>query len=68
RIDADLGRGGNQPFHLVDDGFHGVAGELYAQSTGKGILVQADIDGDGQADFTVFCNGVTALLETDFIL
>ncbi len=68
RIDADTGRAGNQAFHLVTDGFHGVAAELYTQTTNNGLLVQADTNGDGQADLQILLLNVSSLSASDFIL
>jgi Ca2+-binding RTX toxin-like protein len=64
-IDARKGKGGDQSFHFIgDNAFGGKAGELkYA-----GGKLQADVDGDGRADFTLVVAGAPALDKGDFVL
>ena len=52
-IDADTTQDGDQAFHRVDH-LSGQAGELSMELDGEGhTLLQADVDGDGQADLVV---------------
>jgi serralysin len=64
-IDADRSLAGNQAFHFIGTGdFSDAAGELrYA-----GGKLQADVNGDGVADFEVALLNVTSLAHGDFIL
>jgi serralysin len=55
-------------------GFTGVAGQVNAIFDGHGFLVQADLNGDGHADFQVLVSSTTAvemhnpLVASDFLL
>jgi Ca2+-binding RTX toxin-like protein len=57
-IDADTGTAGVQAFHLTH-GFSGDAGELVlTYDAGADVTrIQGDVDGDGQADFTILAAG-----------
>lgn len=66
-LDADLASAGNQAFQLVDGGFTGQAGELIQTFLGDGLLLQADVTGDGLCDFALWLEGL-ALLEVDALL
>lgn len=68
QIDANTTSSGNQSFTLIGaDAFSGTAGELrYVASNG---LVLGDVDGDGNADFSIFIATRPAVLTTaDFLL
>lgn len=69
RIDADTTVDGHQSFEFIGEApFTGNAGELgYAVLPG-GVLVRADVDGDQTADLEIFVAGLSALLDSDFIL
>ncbi len=55
-IDANLGRGGDQRFRLIeDDDFSGRAGELRS----AGGVLRGDVDGDGVADFAIRLGGAS---------
>jgi Ca2+-binding RTX toxin-like protein len=47
--------------------FSGVAGQLISVAQGSDSLVQADVTGDGRADFAILVVGVT-VVEGDFVL
>ncbi|SFJ92424.1 hypothetical protein [Caulobacter sp. UNC279MFTsu5.1] len=66
-IDAVVG-GVDDPFAFIgQEAFHHVAGELrYGVVTG-GVVVQADINGDGLTDFSIQLS-VSSLTSNDFIL
>ncbi|MGO1080719.1 hypothetical protein [Inquilinus sp. CA228] len=54
RIDADQTAAGDQAFTLIGDApFSYTAGELHYQRLGRGLLVSADVDGDGRSDMQV---------------
>ncbi|MGK9233290.1 hypothetical protein KXS07_16670 [Inquilinus limosus] len=54
RIDADQTTPGDQAFTLIGDApFSYTAGELHYQRLGYGLLVSADVDGDGRSDMQV---------------
>jgi serralysin len=72
-IDADTLHSGNQRFEWIDtQGFHNSPGELrYEKTNSLDFLVQADVNGDGAADFEIeIWNNLNAesLDEHDFIL
>ena len=46
--------------------FNGPDAQLRAVATRGGVMVQADINGDGQTDFQLFVKQVAALAATDF--
>jgi serralysin len=65
-IDADAGQAGDQSFSFIgSSGFSGVAGQLHFV---RGSLLEADINGDGSADFRVSVLGHVLLTAIDFIL
>ena len=69
RIDADLGRNGKQKFDFIGDtAFSGTAGELRYEQSGGITVVQADQDGDGNADFEIELTGTITLVEGDFLI
>lgn len=49
-------------------GFSGVAAELRYEMIGRSTYVEADMDGDGAADFRLELSGRLALTEGDFNL
>jgi pectate lyase len=63
----DLSAMGSFTF-LGSEDFTGKEGELHAIESGDNTLVQADADGDGQADFQVELTGHHTLATSDFIL
>jgi Ca2+-binding RTX toxin-like protein len=66
-IDAVVG-GVDDPFTFIgQEAFHHVAGELRYGAASGGVVVQADINGDGLTDFSILLS-VTSLTSTDFIL
>lgn len=69
-IDARTTAGGNQAFTFIGSRpFSDKAGELRATAPTGTVLVQADVNGDGRADFTLTLQNMTAALKvTDFIL
>ncbi|MEZ5876216.1 MAG: matrixin, partial [Hyphomicrobiales bacterium] len=68
RIDAKTGVAGNQAFKWIGThDFHNVKGELRYIDKGATCIVQADVNGDGKADFEILVK-VDALLKGDFIL
>ena len=71
RLDADPATPGNQPFTLIGTApFSGTAGELhYLQDTATNTtLLQADMDGDGLADFEIAFDGILDFTASDFLL
>jgi len=48
--------------------FSGAAGEVRVQAVTGGVLVQANMNTDIAADFSIFVAGVTGLAQTDFLL
>jgi len=68
-IDAQSGLAGKQSFTLVSDGFTG-AGELMVtltQMDGEDVtLVQGDVSGGAEADFTIKIKGSHDLTASDF--
>ena len=69
RLDADATRGGNQRFEFIRfDQFSGTAGELRFGREGTNTVIQADTDGDAQADFEIEITGFVGLQAEDFLL
>ena len=67
-IDAQSGSG-NQAFDYIGTAeFSETMGELRIETVGPDIHVQADIDGDGQADFLLVVADVATLSASDFSL
>lgn len=57
-LDADSTADGEQAFTWIDGfDFSGAAGELRQVEDGRGVFLEADVDGDGIADFGVFVIG-----------
>lgn len=70
RFDADPNTPGNQAFDFIfDAAFSGVGQVRYEKNAAAGhTLVQADLDGDGTADFEVELTGLIDLVAGDFLL
>ena len=69
QIDANTANAGNQAFTFIDEAaFSGKAGELRAETTVAGTLVQGDVNGDRTADFAILFTDVTGLEAQDFVL
>jgi hypothetical protein len=70
-LDADTTSfGSDDAFSFIGSaGFTG-AGQLRLQSLGgaNAVLVEADVNGDGQADLQIFVNLTTSLGASDFIM
>ncbi|MDR6530762.1 Ca2+-binding RTX toxin-like protein [Caulobacter rhizosphaerae] len=67
-IDAVAG-GVDNPFAFIGQtAFHHVAGEVRYDVAAGGVTVQADINGDGHADFSILVANTTSLVHGDFIL
>ena len=69
-IDANINLDGDQSFTLVELGFSGVAGEMFASydSTSGRTSLYLDVDGDAVADMTIDFAGQTLLTGSDFIV
>ncbi len=67
-IDAIPG-GANDAFTFIGTtAFSGTAGEVRLASAGAFTIVQADVDGDGIADFDLRLDGAPSLTAADFVL
>ncbi|MGR3197376.1 MAG: family 16 glycosylhydrolase [Paracoccus sp. (in: a-proteobacteria)] len=64
-LDADSERRGQQDLVFADAA--GTAHALWASAAGNGVLVQADVTGDGKADFEVLVLGLKSLDADDFL-
>ncbi|TCS12430.1 hypothetical protein [Caulobacter sp. BK020] len=59
----------DDPFAFIgQSAFHHVAGEVRYDATAGGLTVQADVNGDGHADFSILLANATSLVHSDFIL
>jgi len=68
-IDADTTQAGDQAFSFIGAAaFGGIAGQLRYVALTDTTLVQADVDGDAAADFSVQIAGNLLMLGADFIL
>lgn len=68
-IDAKPGTAANDSFNYIGaQAFHHMAGELQVKAYGDGMMVSGDVNGDGNADFTIMLHGVTSLAMSDFSL
>ena len=67
-IDAKVGNKGLDAFTFITGAFSNTKGELRLEEGVGGTQVQADVDGDGSADFVLTLQGVTGLDATAFVL
>jgi len=68
-IDADISQTGNQVFtYMGNAAFDFHPGELRWVVSGGSVVVTADVDGDGVADFTVNVAATSSLVAADFVL
>lgn len=68
-IDADDRKNGDQAFDFIGaERFSGDRGELRYEKQSGGLLIQADIDGDRKADFSIFVEDLSRIAKADFIL
>ena len=67
-VDADAGVVGNQAFTFVGTAAFSAAGQLRFVTDGTNGWVQADVDGDANADMVMQLLGVTGLTVDDFLL
>jgi Ca2+-binding RTX toxin-like protein len=68
-IDASTKAKGNQAFKYIGkQDFHDKAGELRWEKVKAGVYVYGDVNGDGNADFSLLLRGVTKLTNGDFFL
>ncbi|MEZ0170881.1 calcium-binding protein [Microvirga sp. TS319] len=68
-IDANKKAAGDQAFSFIgSQSFHKKAGELRYEKYGTGVLVSGDVNGDGQADFSIYVKGLSTLSKAYFIL
>jgi Ca2+-binding RTX toxin-like protein len=69
QIDASYAAAGDQAFSFIGTtAFSNTAGELRYAFDGTDTRLQADIDGDGLADFEIVLSGAVTPLAGDFIL
>ena len=67
-IDADKEIARKQDFILAGDHFTGHAGELIQFAYKDGLMIQADVDGDGRPDMAILVHGIThALSGSSFV-
>lgn len=68
-IDAKTATAGDQDFTFIGAAsFNGIQGELRYNDSGPNTFVQGDVDGDGNADFSIMLVGSINLSASDFIL
>jgi serralysin len=72
-IDANPDLSGNQAFTFIGGAAftHGTVGQLRFHTWGQGNdygIVEADVNGDGRADFQIFINQTDVMFASDFIL
>jgi hypothetical protein len=69
-IDANAQTAGNGVFSFIGERPFSVssAGQLRYQASANGVVLMADVNGDGAADFQLELIGVTSLVAANFIL
>lgn len=67
-LDAHSFRSGNQSFDFVGMSEFSAAGQIRIERDGDNIIVQADVNGDGRADFEIIVEDLNTLSSSDFIL
>ncbi len=67
-LDAVSSQSGDQDFAFVGTGGFTGAGQVRIDRDSNGVTVQADVDGDGVADFEIIVDDVNNLTASDFIL
>jgi Ca2+-binding RTX toxin-like protein len=68
-LDANPVTASDDPFAFIGTNpFSGTPGELRYHALGNGVLVDADVTGDGVSDFSILLAGVHSLAATDFVL
>ncbi|WP_298196289.1 right-handed parallel beta-helix repeat-containing protein [Novosphingobium sp.] len=68
-IDANSRTSANEAFRFIgSNAFNGRAGDLRFYKDGADVIVQADLNGDGRADFAIKLLAVSALSASDFHL
>jgi serralysin len=68
-IDANGSAAGNAAFRFIGTAaFSDSRGELRFTDLGSNCVIQADLNGDGRADFEIMANRVGTLVRGDFFL
>ncbi|MGO4571508.1 calcium-binding protein [Microvirga sp. 2TAF3] len=68
-IDANIMRAGNQAFTFIaKQDFHNKPGELRYETVKGYTYIYGDVNGDGQADFSIQLKGAISLAKSYFIL
>ena len=69
-IDANSSTSINDIFEFLgmDTGFSGTAGELRAEKTANGVIIEGDVDGDAIGDFSVLVDKTVDFQASDFEL
>ena len=67
-IDAKTGAGNDAFVFIGTAGFSNAAGELRFFANGTSTIIQADVDGNGTADFEIALATLVTLVAADFIL
>ncbi|QRM28064.1 calcium-binding protein [Microvirga sp. VF16] len=68
-IDAKTTVAGNQAFTFIGrNDFHDKAGELRYEKYGSGVLISGDVNGDGNADFSIHMKNIASISKSYFVL
>lgn len=67
-IDAMSNRGGNQTFDFIGTDAFNAAGQIRIIRDGGDIVMKADVNGDGRADFEIIVEDIATLSASDFNL
>ncbi|MBB4039414.1 Ca2+-binding RTX toxin-like protein [Microvirga flocculans] len=68
-IDANTKAAGNQAFSFIGkNAFHQKAGELRYEKYGSGVIVSGDVNGDGNADFSIHLKNLASVSKAYFML
>jgi uncharacterized protein (TIGR01370 family) len=66
-IDANTTVSGDQAFSFIDSQAFSAAGQLRVQLDADGLYLLGDIDGDGEADFELFLQGLSSF-DSDLLI
>jgi serralysin len=67
-LDANRNLSGNQSFEFIGKSGFDAAGQIRIVRDGGDIIVRADVNGDGRADFEILLEDISGLSANNFSL